>query len=351
MAAGQRAPQEHGDLAGDAGRHPSLPRQPWYELAKYQRARSVSVSLLSVIAEHSAAVFTVCIPGFILSAGYITWKNLYGSPTTARSTTPSPANRLTPRRPQAPLPLTKPKSLEAGMAEHQVRGEAKTVKVPVPSTVPARDERKTDTERMPAAAVDDEARDSLFSGLSDKSTAKKEDTTVLRQAERMEELGFHNQVARSETTISKAVPTEEKVAPTQEKVASPTSPETKTEVLAVPPALFRTPGQPPAAPAPVPSVVPAATAVKPEVRPSAGEATVTLAPTPANRTQTQELDDILSRIDKVLAENPVLATTTLGSASGEATVGPKPTPPRPEDNRVDSAKPAGEPPTGQQKLF
>jgi hypothetical protein len=316
------------------------------------------VSFLSVIAEHSAAVFTVCIPGFILSAGYITWKNLYGSPKTARSTTTPPANRLTPRRPQAPLPLTKPKSLEAGMAEHQVRGEAKTVKVPVPSAVPARDERKTDTERMPAAAVDDEARDSLFSGLGDKSAAKKEDTTVLRQAERMEELGFHNQVARSETTNSKAsptegkvAPTEGKVAPTEGKVASPTSPETKTEVLAVPPALFRTPGQPAAAHAPVPSVVPAATAVKPEVRPSAGEATVTLAPTPANRTQTQELDDILSRIDKVLAENPVLATTTLGSASGEATVGPKPTPPRPEDNRVDSAKPAGEPPTGQQKLF
>jgi hypothetical protein len=47
----------------------------------------------------------------------------------------------------------------------------------------------------------------------------------------------------------------------------------------------------------------------------------------------------------------VLATTTLGSTSSEAAVGPKPTPPRPEDHRVDRAKPAGEPPTGQQKLF
>jgi hypothetical protein len=293
------------------------------------------VSLLSVIAEHSAAVFTVCIPGFIVSAGYITWKTFSAGPTTARSIPPTPANRLTPRRPQAPLPLTKPKSLEAGMAEHQVRGEAKIVKVPVP----ARDERKTDTERMPAVAVEDAARDALFSGLSDKSPVKKDETTVLRQAERMEELGFHNQVARSETSSNKAVPAEISV--------SPASSESKTELLPVPPALFRTPGQPAPAPAPVSSVA----AVKPELRPSASEATVHLAPTSANRTQTQELDDILSRIDKVLAENPVLATTTLGSTSSEAGVGPKPTPPRPEDHRVDRAKPAGEPPTGQQKLF
>ncbi len=294
------------------------------------------MSLLSVIAEHSTAVLTVCIPGFIFSAGYITWKTMYGGGSAARPATPLPASRVTPRRPQSPLPLTKPKSLEAGMAEHQVRGEAKTVKVPItPSAVP-RDERKTDTERMPLPA-DDDARDSLFSGLGegDKAEPKKEDTTILRQAERMEELGFHNQVVKTA------------VAGEGDKKATG-SEDNKTEVLAVPAApVFRIPGQLPGV------TIPAATPVKAEAkRPAsnAGEATVSVA-SPVNRTQTQELDDILSRIDKVLAENPVMATTTLGSASGEATVGPKPTPARPEDNRVDSNKPPNEPPASQQKLF
>ena len=36
---------------------------------------------------------------------------------------------------------------------------------------------------------------------------------------------------------------------------------------------------------------------------------------PEKSNQTAELDDILSRIDKVLAENPVLATNTLGSST------------------------------------
>jgi len=292
------------------------------------------VSLLNVISEHSAAVLTVCIPGFILSAGYIAWKTVLGGGS-ARPTVP-PVNRVTPRRPQAPVPMAKPKSLEAGVAEYQARGEAKTVKVAVaPSAVPQRDERKTDTARMPVPDQDDDAKDSLFSGLGDKPESKlekKEDTTILRQAERMEELGFHKEVTKT------AIPSE--------------ADNNKTELLKAP--SFRIPGQNPA-PAATPVSPGAATTIKTDPKRAetrSGDEPVVPAAAPASRTQTQELDDILSRIDKVLAENPVMATTTLGSASGEVTVGPKPVPPRPEDNRVDVKKSdKTDDPTGQQKLF
>ena len=288
------------------------------------------MSLLNVIVEHSAVVLTVCIPGFILSAGYIAWKTMLGGGS-ARTATP-PVNRVTPRRPQSPVPMAKPKSLEAGMAEHQARGEAKTVKVAVaPNTVPVRDERKTDTARMPIPSEDDDAKDSLFSGLGDKSAAK-EDTTIMRQAERMEELGFHKEVVKT-AIVSEAD-------------------NNKTELLKPPAPTFRIPGQ---APVTVPANVPAVTPGKSDPKRAetrAGDEPAAPAAAPANRTQTQELDDILSRIDKVLAENPVMATTTLGSASGEATVGPKPVPPRPEENRVDVKKSEKtDDPTGQQKLF
>ena len=284
------------------------------------------MSLLTFIAQNSTAVLTFCIPGLILSSGYIAWKTVLGGDA-ARSATPA-VNRVTPRRPQAPVPMAKPKSLEAGMAEHQARGEAKTVKVAVaPSAVPVRDERKTDTARMPALDAEDDAKDSLFAGLGDKAPAK-EDTTIMRQAERMEELGFHKEVAKT-AVVSEAD-------------------NNKTELLKAPAPTFRIPGQ---APATVPAVTPAKSDPK-RAETRSGDEPVAPAAAPANRTQTQELDDILSRIDKVLAENPVMATTTLGSASGEATVGPKPVPPRPEENRVDVKKSEKtDDPTGQQKLF
>lgn len=300
------------------------------------------MSLLTVISEHSAAVFTVCIPGLILSAGYIAWKTVLGGGS-SRPAVP-PVNRVTPRRPQAPMPLAKPKSLEAGMVEHQVRGEAKTVKVAVvPSAVPPRDERQADTARMPALD-DDDAKDSLFSGLDAKPESqtenkaeKKEDTTILRQAERMEELGFHKEVIKT--------------------AVIPEADNNKTEVLKAPAPTFRIPGQASVAvavPTPLtpPTQKPANIKSDPKrAETRSGDEPVVPAATPVNRTQTQELDDILSRIDKVLAENPVLATTTLGSASGEATVGPKPVPPRPEENRVDKKSDKTDDPTGQQKLF
>lgn len=51
---------------------------------------------------------------------------------------------------------------------------------------------------------------------------------------------------------------------------------------------------------------------------SAAEATIAAdlsGAAPADRNQTAELDDILSRIDKVLAENPVMATNTMTGAT------------------------------------
>ncbi len=290
------------------------------------------MSPFNVIADHSTAVLAVCIPGLIATVGYLFWKTMNGGGDTQNQAPMAPPGRITPRRPMAPTPGIKPKSLEAGMAEHQVRGEAKTVKVSLPAGTPGappvRDERKVDTARLPVASnEDDDAKDSLFAGLGEKP----EGTTIIRQAERMEELGFHNQVAKTAvSTESDNRKTEILTPATSSSPSAPTAP------------TFRIPGQ---APKPDPK--------RAETR-SGDEAPA--APLPAaanNRTQTQELDDILSRIDRVLAENPVMATTTLGSASGESTSGPKPVPARPEDNRVDLKKPDAktDDPTGQQKLF
>ena len=66
---------------------------------------------------------------------------------------------------------------------------------------------------------------------------------------------------------------------------------------------------------------PSARPAAPEAAPAA-EATITAdlsgATAPADRGQTAELDDILSRIDKVLAENPVLASNTMSGATDTA---------------------------------
>lgn len=285
------------------------------------------MDLLTVISDHSTAVLAVCIPGLLASGGYIAWKTVLGGGESAQPAPPA-ATRVTPRRPVAPVPAAKPRSLEAGQAEHQARGEAKTVKVA--AVGPAAATAKFD---------DDEAKDSLFAGLSETKPAveeKREDTSILRQAERMEELGFHNQV--------------------QKTAVSSEADNNKTEVLQAPSPAFRIPGQPPK-PATEPTQPPR-DPKRAETRSGEAAAAAAAPAAPANRTQTQELDDILSRIDKVLAENPVMATTTLGSASGEGTSGPKPVPPRPEDNRVESKDPkvdpkrTGDDPTAaQQKLF
>jgi len=148
-------------------------------------------------------------------------------------------------------------------------------------------------------------------------------------------LGFHKEVAKTALV--------------------PEADNNKTEQLKAPAPTFRIPGHP-AAPTPTATPISSAavTTVKSDPKRAetrGGDEPAAPAAAPANRTQTQELDDILSRIDKVLAENPVMATTTLGSASGEATVGPKPVPPRPEENRVDKKSDKTDDPTGQQKLF
>lgn len=67
------------------------------------------------------------------------------------------------------------------------------------------------------------------------------------------------------------------------------------------------------------------------------------------RTQTAELDDILSRIDKVLAENPVMATATSGAVPGPDAIAK---PAEPETTKAVAIQPdAPKPATDQQKLF
>ncbi len=283
------------------------------------------MSLLSVIASNSTVIYAVCIPGLLVSAGYVGWRTILGGGGEDRPPMPTPVARTTPRRPMAPpAPSVKPRSLEAGMAEHQARGEAKTVKVPGPILpVPpnSRDERKTDTTRMPAVpdTAEDDAKDSLFAGLGEKPDEVKEENTTVRKAERMEELGFHKQ-AQNQPTSEAGIERQ------------------KTEML-------KALGAPAATP------VPAADSKRAETR----TGTETLAAAP--RTQTQELDDILSRIDKVLAENPVMATMTLGSNSaGDQGLPVKPVPPKVKQPVVGAEKKPDDKPTddgsgAQQKLF
>ena len=275
------------------------------------------MSLLSVIASNSTVIYAVCIPGLLLSAGYVGWRTLLGGGEESRPPMPTPHARTTPRRPMAPpTPSIKPRSLEAGMAEHQVRGEAKTVKVPGPGAVPAplppaRDERKTDTARMPAVdTAEDDAKDSLFSGLGDKSADAQEENTTVRKAERMEELGFHKQ-AQNQPTSEAGI--EKQKTELLKALGNPnTTPDTK--------------------------------------RAETRTGTEALTPAAAPRTQTQELDDILSRIDKVLAENPVMATMTLGSNSaGDHGVPVKPVPPKPKPSAAAEAPPGEAKQTGEAK--
>lgn len=272
------------------------------------------MSILSVIADNSLAIYAVCVPGFLISAGYVAWKSgIIGGGAAGSPSTPAPVSRATPRRPLAAP--TKPKSLEAGQAEHQARGEAKTVKV-APAAAPVRDERKIDTARMPVSGPsvdDDSAKDDLFSGLN--QAKKEDDANNQRKAERLEELGFHAQAKQ----IPSLTPAEAAAKGHTELAEAANGAQAK-------------PGDPKRA----------------ETRTGEDETkavAITAAPAPAaNRTQTQELDDILSRIDKVLAENPVMATTTLGSASGDTSVIQKPATDAVEKKKT-------EPNGDQQKLF
>ncbi len=258
------------------------------------------MSFLTVIADHNAAVLAVCIPALVASGGYLVWRTILGGGAdTVPAATPPSASHPTPRRPMAPMPATKPRSMEVGQAEHQVRSEAKTVKVPSAASAP-REERQVETSHS-ASAGEETIKDELFSGL-----AEVKDEHNQRKAERMEELGFHAQ--------AKQIP-----------VLNPTEAAARghTELLAAANAAKLANASTVAIPAV--DAKPAAAAEAKDIQ--RNEARVLDAPpaAPATRTQTQELDDILSRIDKVLAENPVMAQSTIGSASHESGVAAKPT--------------------------
>jgi hypothetical protein len=259
------------------------------------------VSFLTVIADHSAAVLAVCIPALLASGGYVVWRTVLGGGSdSSNPATPPPATRVTPRRPMAPMPSTKPRSMEVGQAEHQARGEAKTVKVPTTPTG-ARDERKVDTARMPTPAIsagEETIKDELFSGL-----AEVKDDHLHRKAERMEELGFHAHAKQ----IPVLNPTEAAARSHTELLAAANAAKLDNASTVAIPAVEGKPVE--------------------KQDPKRNETRVLDAPpsAPAARTQTQELDDILSRIDKVLSENPVMAQSTIGSASNETGVIVKPT--------------------------
>jgi hypothetical protein len=225
---------------------------------------------MEFIGDHRGLFLVLGLLGLIASVGYI-YLNLGKQ---------APASE--PRRTTRPIPTARPSqqrtpSLEAGQAEHALRGQAKTVKV----EPPVKDQRNTTTQLVAAKTAqpdDDDARDSLFGGLGSDS----EDDTK-RKVDRLSELSLHQTVE-------------------------------KTAVVADPHA------------APLPGETPALPA--------------------ANRSQTAELDDILSRIDKVLAENPVMASSTITPES--ATPEQKA---RAAESTVASDSAAKTDKPGQQQLF
>jgi hypothetical protein len=165
-----------------------------------------------------------------------------------------------PRKPADVVPLNRTStgglapSIEAGMVEHQVRSSAPTAKL---STQPPGDKvrpteglgqgNRSTAEIEIGDVADSDAKDDLFSGLkTEEPTGTREATPAMHRSERMQEIGFHHPIE-------------------SEKVMPATTP-------------------PPMAESAPPAVV------------------------PKGRTQTAELDDILKRIDQVLADNPPPAT-------------------------------------------
>jgi hypothetical protein len=226
------------------------------------------VSLLHLVGDHSSLFATVGILGFIPSAGYVVYKLWIAPPETAadpahattrtaRPASPAPASMpMAPSAPPAQPARGRTPSIDAGQAEYQQRGQAKTIKVAPPSARPV-------PPAPPAPPVAAEAV---------------EPAEAQRRAQRLGELGFHT-----------------------------TAPAEKAQTAAV------------------------------------GDQPATV------RTQTAELDDILSRIDKVLSENPVMATATSGAVPGPDAVGK---PAEPETTKAVAVQPdAPKPDTDQQKLF
>ena len=200
----------------------------------------------------------------ILAWAWFLWafmRNRMPKPSRAGAGRPNSTNRVAlPRKPVDVVPVNRTStgglapSIEAGIAEHQVRSSAPTAKL---STQPPGEQRVRPTEGLSSAragstanldvgdATDLEAKDDLFSGLKkeEETAVTREATPALQRSERLQEIGFHH--------------------PIESDKALPASP---------------------APPMAAPSV------------PATSQ--------PKGRTQTAELDDILKRIDQVLADNP-----------------------------------------------
>jgi hypothetical protein len=197
----------------------------------------------------------------ILAWAWFLWafmRNRQPVPAKPGAARPGAGNRVAlPRKPADVVPLNRTStgglapSIEAGIAEHQVRSSAPTAKL---ATQPSGDKvRPTESSlvaRNPATDLeigddtDTEAKDELFSGLQAEAKVeappeRKESTPAMQRSERLQEMGFHHPIEAEKALPASAPP------PMAEMV---------------------TPGKP--------------------------------------RTQTAELDDILKRIDQVLADNP-----------------------------------------------
>ncbi len=198
------------------------------------------------------------------------------------------SNRIAARKPGDVVPVNRTTtaglapSIEAGIAEHHLRSAAATTKLssqpvdekqrpteallkaaraktPAPASV-----KDEDTPKQGAAvASEDDAKDSLFAGLGEVEDRSTEGpgTHAIKNAARMEEKGFHHQIESDQLPAIKEGP--------------------PVESMARAPAIVT-------APAPI---------TPPPIEPAVG--------VPAKpRSQTAELDDILKRIDQVLAETP-----------------------------------------------
>lgn len=169
------------------------------------------------------------------------------------SPTPRPANRPKPAAPVVKSPL--PDSATSGLAEHRTRSAAQTVKMP---SAGPKDEAARATDKMPApnkAADADGEMEGLFSGLdagidTEPASAKKPSTDSHARAARMEAAGLHQPSIHTDNTEP------------QPTANSPKPPSPLIQAVGQSPSMAKA------------------------------------------RSQTQELDDILKRIDKVLSDGP-----------------------------------------------
>jgi len=169
------------------------------------------------------------------------------------SPTPRPVNRVKPAAPVSANPL--PASAASGLAEHRTRSAAQTVKMP--SALPKEEASKA-TDKMPVAKKSNDAdgeMEGLFSGLdagidTARADPKKPSTDSHARAARMEAAGLHQPSIHTDNTEP------------QPTANSPKPPSPLIQAVGQSPSMAKA------------------------------------------RSQTQELDDILKRIDKVLSDGP-----------------------------------------------